>query len=207
MSGILLRLLGWRATVIYGDPCEFDRWVWLRRHIQSPGIRTLDAGCGNGSFSIFSRIRGNDSVGISNEESELETAKEQARMLELSGITFRLLDLKNLEDVRAELGDYDQVICFETIEHILDDDKLVRNLAGLLKPGGRLLLTTPHKHYRRLRGDRLSETEDGGHVRWGYTHNELQLLFAKHNLDLVVAEEISGIVSQSLTNLYRIAYH
>jgi len=50
----------------------------------------------------------------------------------------------------------------------------VRDLAVLLKPGGAILLTAPFRHHRPLWGERVSEIEDGGHVRWGYTHAEIR---------------------------------
>jgi ubiquinone/menaquinone biosynthesis C-methylase UbiE len=40
---------------------------------------------------------------------------------------------------------FDTVICFQVIEHIKDDDALLREIKRVLKPGGRLLLTTPNK--------------------------------------------------------------
>jgi 2-polyprenyl-3-methyl-5-hydroxy-6-metoxy-1,4-benzoquinol methylase len=113
---------------------------------------------------------------------------------------FNTLDLRQLGKHAKQLGTFDQIICFEVIEHIKDDKAVVKALAHMLKPGGKLLLTTPNKNYRHLLGDKISATEDGSHVRWGYTHEELRKL-AK-NAGLVVSEEafISGIVSQKLTN-------
>ena len=71
----------------------------------------------------------------------------------------------------------------------------------MLKPGGRLLLTTPYKYYKPLHGDSISEHEDGGHVRWGYTFNELKELFIASGLEIVVEDYISGFFSQKITNL------
>ena len=95
----------------------------------------------------------------------------------------------------------DQVIVFETIEHLMDDGKLVADLAGLLEPGGTILLTAPYKHHRALWGEKLSEVEDGGHVRWGYTHDDVRAIFEKSGLEVVAEEYISGLVSQKLASL------
>ena len=65
---------------------------------------------------------------------------------------------------------FDVAICTENIEHILNDFKLVRDIADCLKPGGRLLLTTPNYNYRAITSNDngpFCATETGGHVRRG----------------------------------------
>jgi SAM-dependent methyltransferase len=147
---------------------------------------------------------GNQAIGLSFDESNNHKARRRARILEISSVDFVEVDLRDLTMVSDQLGPFDQVICFETIEHILDDRKLLRDLSSALKPGGRFLLTTPFKGYKPLLGDRVSGIEDGGHVRWGYTHIEIQTLFDECGLDVQVQEYISGYVSQRLCNLMRL---
>jgi 2-polyprenyl-3-methyl-5-hydroxy-6-metoxy-1,4-benzoquinol methylase len=163
----------------------------------------LDAGCGSGAYALYAAVIGNEVLGLSFDQRNTEVARTRASIL---GINARFLevDLKDLSKVVEELGLFDQIICFETIEHIMDDHRLMADLSSLLIPGGRLLLTTPFKYYRRLFGDKLSTSEDGGHVRWGYTHEEIRRLFDQYGLETQVEEYISGFVSQQVTNLQRI---
>ncbi|MBD0320348.1 MAG: class I SAM-dependent methyltransferase [Gemmatimonadetes bacterium] len=203
MSNTLVKLLGWKATILHGDPAVVDRWKWLRRHLRGGAVDTFDAGCGSGAFTLYAASVGNRAVGMSFDEANQRKAEERARILGLPGARFVVGDLRALRDYPQALGPFDQVICCETIEHILDDGRLVADLAALLRPGGRLLLTTPYRHYRPLRGDRVSEVEDGGHVRWGYTHDELRALFAPHGLEVVAEEYVTGAVTQKLMNLMR----
>jgi SAM-dependent methyltransferase len=146
---------------------------------------------------------GNESIGISLEEEQIRRARIRASVLKIDQVQFIQADLRHLDQWMAQLGTFDQVICLETIEHILNDHKLLADLAVLLRPGGRLLLTTPFEHHKPLWGDRLSEREDGGHVRWGYAHAEMRALFNQCGLDVVVEEYISGFISQQITNLMR----
>jgi SAM-dependent methyltransferase len=204
MEHLIVRLIGWRATLLHGDPCVYDRWRWLKRHLRGGALRTLDAGCGSGAFAMYAAMIGNEAVGVTLGAREVDVARVRARMLGLSRASFVQADLRELDRLGSSLGTFDQIMCLETMEHIRADAKLVRDLAALLRPGGRLLVTTPYKHYRRLIGDRLSDTEDGGHVRWGYTHDEMRQLFVQCGLEPVALETTSGVISQQLTNLQRV---
>ncbi|GGJ81740.1 hypothetical protein GCM10007063_00190 [Lentibacillus kapialis] len=42
-----------------------------------------------------------------------------------------------------ELGQFDCIVSFETIEHIADEEQFLANIHKLLKPGGTLILSTP----------------------------------------------------------------
>lgn len=52
-------------------------------------------------------------------------------------------DLNNL--LEASEGDYDVVVCSEVIEHLENPRLTFRNLNGLLKKGGHLIVTTPNQ--------------------------------------------------------------
>lgn len=203
MSNSLVKLLGWRATILHGDPTTYDRWMWLKRYLQPGKLRTLDAGCGSGSFAMFAAKVGNESLGISFDERNFHIAEKRSQLLRFKNVQFILGDLRKLDKYSGKLGTFDQIICFETIEHILNDKKLIADLAKMLRPEGRLLLTTPYKHYKPLYGDEISDHEDGGHVRWGYTFDELRDLFISSELELIVEDHISGFFSQKITNLMR----
>jgi SAM-dependent methyltransferase len=53
MKNILIKLFGWRAAILHGDPCAFARWIWLRKNLTPGHFRTLDAGCGSGAFTFY----------------------------------------------------------------------------------------------------------------------------------------------------------
>ncbi|HEY6419488.1 MAG TPA: class I SAM-dependent methyltransferase [Candidatus Binataceae bacterium] len=205
MTDPLVRILGWRALFIQGDPMVYDRLRWLRRHLCSGRLRTLDAGCGNGAFTLYAARIGNDAVGISFDEANNRKAAARAAILGLGGARFVQGDLRRLDTMRTELGAFDQVICLETIEHIMDDHKLARDLAAMLRPGGRLFLSAPYSKCPPMRGDQISAVENGDHVRWGYTHEEMRALLGAAGLETVTEEYCSGVVSQRIVNLERMA--
>lgn len=119
--------------------------------------------------------------------------------------TFDVLDVRNL-DVRADMrGKFDVAICLECIEHIMNDQKLMVDIGACLKPGGRLLLTTPNIEFRPMNRDdcHISLVEDGGHVRRGYGPDDLKRIAAAAGLEVVEIGYCSGLLSQKLTGFLR----
>jgi SAM-dependent methyltransferase len=202
---MLLRIFGWRFLLITGDPCVLDRWLWLRDKLRGGELRTFDAGCGNGGFSIFAARIGNQVVAASFAAGEQESARRRAAMLGVRGIDFQIIDLREIDDHRDALGVFDQIVCLETIEHVTDDDRLVNSLAAMLAPGGRILLSTPFDRHRPLYTEdpRPSPVEDGSHVRYGYSQLRLRQIVERAGLEVESESFVSGVVSQKLTDLMR----
>lgn len=68
-----------------------------------------------------------------------------------------------------ESGSFDFVVCFQVIEHIKDDMQFVREVARVLRPGGKFIISTPNAP--------MSLTRNPWHVR-EYTAEELQNLLS-----------------------------
>lgn len=197
----LVGVLGWRALLLYGDPSAFDRWLWLRGRAARGPVRTLDAGSGNGAFALYMAQHRNEVTAVSDYPPSLAKAERRAATIGLAGVSFRALDLRELDRFADQLGSYDQVLCLEVIEHIIDDRKLLRDFARLIRPGGRLLLTTPFRDHAPWVDEVVSDEEDGGHVRSGYTHAEMRRLLQEAGFRVASEAYLSGSVSQHLINL------
>jgi SAM-dependent methyltransferase len=189
--------------MLHGDPCVWDRYRWLRSKLQRHGLGMLDAGAGNGGFTIFAAQMGNDCLGLSFSSEEMAAAKRRAAICGAETAHFEVRDLRAFGDDASMRGRFDEIICFEVIEHLLDDDRLVRELGASLRPGGRLLVTAPYLSHRPLFGEKVSDEEDGGHVRWGYSEDRLRELAEQAELRVVEIAYVSGVISQGLTNLQR----
>jgi SAM-dependent methyltransferase len=150
---------------------------------------------------MWAAERNNDVTAISYSEADQARARRRAMRIGLEGIRFEVRDLRDLGRHAAELGRYDQVICLEVIEHIADDRKLLRDLAALMCPGGRLLLTTPYLDHVPFFGEVVSGREDGHHVRAGYTHEGMEELLGEAGFRVTSRAFLSGVVSQWLFNL------
>jgi SAM-dependent methyltransferase len=203
MSDFLIRVLGWRAAMLHGDPCVVDRWAFARRHLRPGRVRTLDAGAGNGGFAMLAASRGNTALGISFDNAELRRAEQRAELARLRRVSFRVGDLRDIAQLGDQLGTFDQILCLEVIEHVIEDERLIERLALLLRPGGRLIISAPAADHRPLLGEGLSSAEDGGHVRWGYSPERIVEIVESAGLIPVEHGAVSGYVSQKLTNLMR----
>lgn len=206
---LLTKILGPLAGLIQGDPLVRDRWLWLKPRLPrtANGEKLLDVGCGSGAFTICAALRGYDALGLTWDEQDTATAVERARLSRAGGARFRICDVRQL-DQQPDLKDsFEFAVCCENIEHILDDRRLVLAIHACLKPGGRLLLTTPNYHYRPItRGDMgpFQTTEQGWHVRRGYSEGQLRDLFHGTGFLIEKITYCGGYTSQKLTGFMRL---
>jgi 2-polyprenyl-3-methyl-5-hydroxy-6-metoxy-1,4-benzoquinol methylase len=133
-----------RAEEQYAEPWQFDPrerkfgrvWALLEQHLPCDAL--LDAGCGDGRYlAAVARARGAARVvGTDISERILDTARTAAAPFEPE------LVRANLESLPFADGQFDVVLCSQVIEHLLDVDAGLRELARVLRPKGTLILTT-----------------------------------------------------------------
>ena len=204
----LVRIVGFPATLIHGDTLVWDRWRWLKPRLRAHGGRLLDVGCGSGAFTIGAARMGYEALGLSWDERNQHIAKQRAAIVKAKLANFDVCDVRHLDSRPDLLSEFDVVICLETIEHILKDQKLMTDMAACLKPGGILMLTTPNKNCPAIGPQHddgpLSTVEDGGHVRRGYLDSNLRNLCEGAGLEVDEISHCSGYLSQKVTYLLRI---
>jgi 2-polyprenyl-3-methyl-5-hydroxy-6-metoxy-1,4-benzoquinol methylase len=125
------------------QPASFE----LRRRFLidalDPGERLLDLGCGEGHFGAAAGEAGAEVLAAD----VAEEALRRARALH-PGLDLHLIDGEGgweLED-----ADFDIVWAGEVIEHVADTASWLSELRRVLRPGGRLLLSTPLLGRREL---------------------------------------------------------
>jgi 2-polyprenyl-3-methyl-5-hydroxy-6-metoxy-1,4-benzoquinol methylase len=207
-KSLLIRIFGLPAGFIHGDTLVLDRWRWLKSKL--PKTRNqeavIDIGCGTGYFSIGASLRGYKALGLSWDERNQSTAKERAEIC-MAEANFEVQDVRFLDERKDLIEKFDVAICTENIEHIIDDRKLIIDIARCLKPGGRLLLTTPNLLYVAMTRDDLGPfqcVENGGHVRRGYSDAMLRELCREARITPVEISYCSGYFSQKITALLRV---
>ena len=126
----------WERVPEGAEPEGFAvRRTFLLRHV-APGERVLDVGCGEGSFSAELHRAGARVVGVDVAREPLERASRLH-----PGLDLRLVDPDGEWDL--ELSSFDAVWAGEVIEHVADTTTWLSQVRSLLRPGGRLILSTP----------------------------------------------------------------
>jgi SAM-dependent methyltransferase len=206
-KSLLVKIFGFPATLIHGDPMVLDRWLWLRGRLPRTrnGERLIELGCGSGAFSIGAALRGYETLGLSWDARNQGVAAERAALCGAGSARFEVVDLRGLDQRTEFKGQFDVAVACEVIEHILDDRKFLCDAAASLKPGGRLLLTAPNDRYVAVHPNHMGPfppIEDGAHVRRGYSSPMLAELCREAGLIVADVSFCSGLASQKLAQVY-----
>jgi SAM-dependent methyltransferase len=136
------------------------------------GLRCLDLGSDNGVVSFLLRERGG-------EWASGDLTEEATRSIRgLVGEDVHLVDGDRLPFPDAA---FDRVAVVDMLEHVADDARFATELARVTRPGGLLVVNTPHLKRTMLRRLRhaLGQTDaKHGHLRPGYTPERLRELLA-----------------------------
>ncbi|MGH9244109.1 MAG: class I SAM-dependent methyltransferase [Acidimicrobiales bacterium] len=140
------------------------------------GDRVLDLGCGSGRHAFEAARRGAHVVAFDADRAELQGVTEVVTAMDENG------ELRsggsggsgatvNGDAARLPFADdsFDRIIAAEVLEHIVDDDAAIGELARVLKPGGTLAVTVPAWLAERvcwaLSDEYHAPFVEGGHVR------------------------------------------
>src|SRR5512132_1799496 len=97
-KSMLVRYLGFPATLVHGDSLVLDRSLWLRQRLPRTRERQrlIDIGCGSGAFSIGAALRGYDVLWLSWDERTQQVARERALLCGAESATFDVFDVRRL---------------------------------------------------------------------------------------------------------------
>lgn len=171
------------------------RWVALKNIFKSElkdGMITLDIGGYDGYISyrlkkIFPNLKitvvdlDSSGLGLAN--------KLNLKTLNASAIKLPLRD-----------GRIDAILCLDLIEHIKDDNELIKEMSRILKNDAKVILTTPMHNgisFPFLDKEKTdSYNKDIGHLRKGYTLEMLRSLFEAYNLSILKSTRYFNILSR-----------
>ncbi len=201
MIKFILKFFSYNILFLTGDTLVLDRWLWLKKRIKllNRSFKFIDVGCGAGQFVIGLNKLNFLCDGVDVDTDKLHKAKSRADLLNLNREDMFRDNINHIQN-----NEYDGLITFECIEHIINDKKFIHDCSRVLKKNGYLFLTTPYKNLNPITSDDLeiSTYEDGGHVRVGYDKEMLFSLLGENFYDIKISY-CSGFLSQKLTYFYR----
>lgn len=106
------------------------------------GDKVLEAGCGDGLILLsLLRLFKIDGYGVDFSE---EAKKRAEALMKEEGNHFNY-DLANINELPYEENSFDKIICLGVIEHFKDQEKCLKELYRVLKPGGHVIMMTPNR--------------------------------------------------------------
>jgi 2-polyprenyl-3-methyl-5-hydroxy-6-metoxy-1,4-benzoquinol methylase len=137
------------------------------------GMRVLDVGCAAGGLGALIRERGNWVGGVELSEAGSRQAAERLDRV-------WSFDIEGEWPDELSRGDFDLVVMGEVVEHLFDPAAVLARAKTALKPGGRIIVTTPNfmtwTNRLKFLAGRFAYQEEGmfdfGHIRW-FTHASL----------------------------------
>jgi 2-polyprenyl-3-methyl-5-hydroxy-6-metoxy-1,4-benzoquinol methylase len=146
-------------------------WYQLvKRHLNPlrdlSGKRLLEIGCGRGDLACWLADQPQGPSEIVAADFSITAVQKGRAFAAERNLTNIKWEISDIQDIAHPDASFDTVISCETIEHVPHPRKAIGEIARVLKPGGRLLLTTPnylgtlglYRIYLRLRGRVYTET-------------------------------------------------
>lgn len=151
---------------------EFLRIQEAFELIGKPGF-VVDGGAGGGQMlrKIFKAGYCTRGLGLEPDPALLAIMKDNFEHIsELTALNAGLLDIP-LEDASVDCAMTTQVL-----EHIVDHEKAAFELGRIVRPGGHLVVSVPHPP---------EPFHTPGHIREGYTEDDLRHLFPSEGFELL----------------------
>ena len=185
-----------------------DRFIFgsdfIKKNKTNSLISVLDIGCGGGNFFAYinSDLKNSEYLGIDFDDGKMKKSKFD--------------DFENFKTICKDLrtdwyyNKHDFVWSSEVIEHLFDDQSFFKKLVKSTKKGGYIIITTPYynsylnfaKKYNW--SIKPSKEEITGHVRLGYSENDLKKLAIINNVELEDIYYISECSNFRAKNFFKL---
>lgn len=173
----------WAATYDDGDPTTWlDEPFLLDQLKPFPGCRTLDLGCGTGRYLRLLTPGLYRITAVDLSRGMLCRAwHDTERREEISWVQASVTCLPFLS------GLFDRVMSGLVLDHMERPEHLFEQIAVVLKPGGRAVVSSVHPDMQRLTGTDIELTGLNGSVRiLGHRHEVRDLIAAAQDAKLTV---------------------
>lgn len=155
----------------------------------------LDIGSGVGTIDFYLADKGKNVTGIEISKQAVELAKKNSQLFKLEKkITF----INAAFPSKISQSKFDLVIFSEVIEHLENDEKVLKDIWKVLKPGGLLVITTPSLNAPLYRLGLLKNFDKKvGHLRRYTTHGLIKVI-SESGFDVITFGKHEGILRNFL---------
>ena len=141
------------------DTFTLDRYRQFARHLPGSNLRVLDCGCntGRGGTVLRQTLQNAELYGVDLVPERIE---------QIPGGIYQQAVATSAADLPFDDGFFDAIVAGEFIEHVSDPDLLATfyEFQRVLKPGGKILLTTPNPNSYLVQMGRTHIFDEPSHV-------------------------------------------
>jgi 2-polyprenyl-3-methyl-5-hydroxy-6-metoxy-1,4-benzoquinol methylase len=137
----------WHSRYSVDEGAEAPWHGMIKAHLRTEDIagrRVLEIGCGRGGFSCWLAGHANPPCQIIATDFSITAVQKAGRYAHAAGLSRVRWAVGDIQAIAHPDATFDTVISSETIEHVPSPSSALAELSRVLKPGGRLLLTTPN---------------------------------------------------------------
>lgn len=164
-----------------------------------PGSRLLDLGCGNGYVSNWIAEKGYSVVGVDASDDGIPIAAKAYPAVEFHHASV-------YDPLSERLGQFSTIVSLEVVEHLYSPRDYMREIANLLKPGGKLIISTPYHGYMKnlalaLSGkmdSHFTALWDNGHIKF-WSRETLTVLLEEQQLKVVSFDRVGRIAPLAMS--------
>lgn len=158
-------------------------FAWSRAlHFLLPELDAIDLGCGDGTITVEISRFANRVVGVDSNPHALEAARKRADRERRENVQFKEALIESLDEPGES---YDLAVFSQSLHHMEEPGKGLREAARVLRPGGRLLVVDLAPHTQDWVLQKL------GHRHLGFEPEELGAMMRESGLQPGPQEQVN----------------